>query len=133
MNVEFWQTAVHVFLAAGIVFLILTIIYSVKFRLISILQSEWNSRKPQTDLPVSVTPMNNRTVKSADFPERQVQSADTIPCRRVPQAGNTIPAYRKQLDENLSDDEFVIEDDIMIIHADPSRISFRTERNGAIL
>ncbi len=173
MNPELWHSISNVFLIVGIVFFVLTVWLSVKFHLISIIQSEINNRRERknpdeendyfiirenkSDNSGNGINYNNGTgnmVSSLSNQEESVssntvlapQQEESVSSNTVlapqqgepvssntilvsqqeePVAGNTVFVSAESTDyeeHNNENDDFVISENIIVIHGDPSSI-----------
>ena len=148
MNSETWHNISIVFLVSGIVFLLTTVILSIKFQLFSILKSEIEMKKESTDssdyLDNAVS--GSRAVKADDGiteNEGQKVHGDTYsfdsnvsqPYEMTPpiteQSATVIAPRDSQSSETVivSDAErqvqsadFTIKNSILVMHGDPSAI-----------
>ncbi len=153
MSPKIWHDISYVFLASGIIFLVLTIILSIKFQLFSMIKSELGNRKKkeisgaegyfdfvenknkslnnieEIAESVGTLPKNKKTA-----PERAAyqSAADEPPAtmlissarRSAPQDdGATVVTSRKTAAEQQKKDDFEILDNIIVIHGNPDVIS----------
>lgn len=170
MNPELWHSISTVFLIIGIVFFIITVLLSVKFRLISIIQSEINNRRERKNpneendyfiirenksdnsengmnYDNSIRNMTSSSNQEKNFSntvlapqqEKSVSSNTVLAPQSEPIAGNTVLVSQQAEpvagntvfvssesddfeEHNNENDDFVISENIIVIHGDPSTI-----------
>lgn len=147
MNPESWRSISTVFLIVGIVFFVLTVWLSVKFNLISIIKLELNNRKErqssdENDYFIvngnseSRNNTDNTISSPSDREEPNTSNTVLAPVREEPNTSNTVLATPHE-ESNLSNtvfvsgenngtyeenDDFIISENIIVIHGDPSSI-----------
>lgn len=153
MSPKIWHDISYVFLASGIVFLVLTIILSVKFQLFSMLKSEIGNKKKKeisggedyfayvenknkslNNIEEIKSSMSTELSGRKKSPEKTAyQCAEDDPSstvlissakRSAPQnSGATVVSSRRTAADPQDDDSLVIKDNIIVIHGNPDVIS----------
>ena len=147
MNPELWHNISIVFLIIGIIFFAFTVLLSVKFHLISIIQSEISNRKERKN---SGEENDYFALSKNDNSKNEINNTVSAPRQTYSPASQTVPApqqtdsptshtvlapqqtdspashtvlvsaenidYEKNNDDN---DDFVIFENIIVIHGDP--------------
>ena len=147
MNPESWRSISTVFLIVGIVFFVLTVWLSVKFNLISIIKSELNNRKERQSsdendyfIVNGNSESRNNTDNTVSSPSgrEETNTSNTVlaPVNEESNTSNTVLAPVRE-ESNLSNtvfvsgenngtyeenDDFIISENIIVIHGDPSSI-----------
>lgn len=153
MSPKIWHDISYVFLASGIVFLVLTIILSVRFQLFSMIKSEFGNKKKKeisggedyfayvenknkslNNIEEIKGSINTELSGKKKPPEKTAyQRAADDPAstvlissvkRSVPQGdGATVVSSRRTAADTQDNDSLVIKDSIIVIHGNPDVIS----------
>lgn len=154
MDPKIWHNLSYIFLSAGIVFFIITVILSVKFQLFSMIKAELGNRQKKTitDKEEYFAFVENKNKAINNIEEIKATATGSQPQNKAVQPQRTVPhpddgsdatvlisnsrskAVQESSDtvvmpgRNVASDagDFVITDSIVVIHGNP----FITERNS---